>query len=195
MLIKKDKFCALCDEELMLFVMNGDTGAFDELYKRYGKRLMNYFLKMLNYHNELAEDALQDLFMKIAESPEKYDASRPFKTWVFSIASNYCKNIYRHNLVKERYYNELAFTSVISHETTNYIESKLDSGSFEYCLNEVLKELTPERKEAFILRYQEGKSIAEIALIQDCPEGSVKSRLHYTLKYLEEQLNQFNPKK
>ena len=57
MLFKKDKFCSVSDEELMVHIINGDTPAFDELYKRYGKRLMNYYLKMLNYDKAQAEDA------------------------------------------------------------------------------------------------------------------------------------------
>jgi RNA polymerase sigma-70 factor (ECF subfamily) len=55
-----------------------------------------------------------------------------------------------------------------------------------------LEELSPEKKEAFILRYQEEKSITEIAEIQDCPEGSVKSRIHYTLKLLEKKLQHYH---
>ena len=184
MLFKKDKFCSVSDEELMVHIINGDTPAFDELYKRYGKRLMNYYLKMLNYDKAQAEDDLQDLFMKIAEAPEKFDGSRQFKTWIFSVASNYCKNVYRHNDVVDRCHKELAFTSAACFEHTYHLHAKLDSGNFENCLKDVLNEMAPEKKEAFILRYQEEKSISEIAIIQNCPEGSVKSRLHYTLKYL-----------
>jgi len=70
---------------------------------------------------------------------------------------------------------------------------KIDGAEFRKILNEALDELSPEKKEAFILKYQEDKSIADIAFIQNCPEGSVKSRLHYTLKTLEEKLKLFNP--
>ena len=69
----------------------------------------------------------------------------------------------------------------------------MDAVEFRKILNEALDELAPEKKEAFILKYQEDKSIADIAFIQNCPEGSVKSRLHYTLKILEEKLKIFNP--
>lgn len=189
---KPNNFLKESDEVLMLHIVNGEVKAFDELYSRYGKRLMSYFLKMLNFDREKAEDALQDVFMKIAESPEKFDGSRPFKTWVFSVASNYCKNIYRHNEVVSRYHQELTFTSVADIETNEQI-TKFDNSTFVNSLNSVLNQLSPEKKEAFILRYQEEKSIAEIAQILDCPEGSVKSRLHYALRFLEEKLQQFNP--
>ena len=190
----RDKFLKLTDEELMLHICEGEAMAFSEFYKRYGKRLLGYFIRMLNFDKTMAEDALQDVFMKIAECPEKFDGSRSFKTWVFSIASNYCKNVYRHNEVVTTSKAELNYIEQ-SHSENDFVKmaAKLDAIEFRTMLNEVLNGLPPERKEAFILKYQEDKSISEIALIQNCPEGSVKSRLHYTLKLLEEKLHIFNP--
>lgn len=191
---KKSKFSVLSDEELMLHLCNGEALAFDELYYRYSKNLLAYFTRMLNFERETAEDALQDLFLKIAQNPEKFDGSRSFKTWIFSVASNSCKNFYRHKQVVANCHEELNYIG----EKTNDEEflktaSKIDGGEFRRLLNEALNEIAPEKKEAFILKYQEDKSIADIAFIQNCPEGSVKSRLHYTLKILEEKLKIFNP--
>lgn len=191
---KKNKFAVLSDEELMLHLCKGEVQAFDEIYFRYSKSLFGYFIRMLNFDKEMAEDALQDLFLKIAESPEKFDASRSFKTWIFSIASNSCKNFYRHKKVVTDCKQELNYLG----EGTNTDEflkaaAKIDAVEFRKILNEILEELAPEKKEAFILKYQEDKSIADIAFIQMCPEGSVKSRLHYTLKILEVKLKVFNP--
>ncbi len=194
MLFKKNKYSDLGDEELMLHICDGETGAFDELYKRYGKRLLSYFMRMLNYDKSIAEDALQDTFMKVAEKPESFDGSRSFKTWIFSIASNYCKNVYRHEEVVRNSKQELAYTACASDDfDLKCSTQKLDGFTFRQALDQVLDELAPERKEAFILRYQEDRSIQEIAQIQNCPEGSVKSRLHYTLKILEEKLQHFKP--
>lgn len=191
---KKDKFSSESDEALMLHIDAGESKAFDELYKRYGKRLLGYFMRMLNFNKQDAEDALQTVFMKIAESPEKFNGSYPFKTWLFSIASNYCKNIYRHNDVVKKSKEELMYKSCdINNNGIELILSKLNAVEFKKALNDVLNSLSPERREAFILKYQEDKTINEIAIIQNCPEGSVKSRLHYTLKILEEKLQLFNP--
>jgi RNA polymerase sigma-70 factor (ECF subfamily) len=191
---KKSRFSVLSDEELMLHLCNGEVLAFDEIYYRYSKQLLGYFIRMLNFDKGLAEDALQDLFLKIAECPEKFDASRSFKTWIFSIASNSCKNFYRHQKVVTDSKEELSYLG----ERANNDEflkaaSRMDAKEFRKILDEALNELSPEKKEAFILKYQEDKTIADIAFIQNCPEGSVKSRLHYTLKTLEEKLKIFNP--
>jgi RNA polymerase sigma-70 factor (ECF subfamily) len=191
---EKNIFSNITDEELMLHICAGEVGAFDEIYKRYAKRLLGYFIRMLNYDKCLAEDALQDVFVKLAEFPEKFDGSRQFKTWIFSIASNQCKNIYRHKCVVAECQNELGYLFSCSESNSfTAIASKIDACEFRTLLDEALKSLPRERKEAFILRFQEDKSISEIAHIQNCPEGSVKSRLHYTIKILEEKLQMFNP--
>ncbi|MBL7933267.1 MAG: sigma-70 family RNA polymerase sigma factor [Bacteroidia bacterium] len=189
---RKDRFSIYTDEELMCFLCKGEVLAFDELYHRYSKRLMVYFVRMLNFDKDLAKDALQDLFLKIAESPEKFDTALSFKTWIFCVASNSCKNFYRHKQIVARSHKEILQTSASDQHFINSAH-KLDGLEFNKMLEEVLNELPPEKKEAFILKYQEEKTIAEISQIQDCPEGSVKSRLHYTLKILEEKLYMFNP--
>lgn len=178
----------------MLHICNGEAKAFDEIYRRYGKRLLGYFIRMLNFDKHVAEDALQDLFLKIAESPEKFDNARSFKTWIFSVASNSCKNYYRHQKVVNDSADEIKYLQAQINENEFFnMASKLDGKHFRKVLDEALNELPQEKREAFILKYQEDKTIADIAFIQNCPEGSVKSRLHYTLKILEEKLKIFKP--
>lgn len=188
------RFSILSDEELMRHICSGEELAFDELYDRYGKRLLGYFIRMLNFDKDLAEDALQDLFLKIAEAPEKFDSSRSFKTWIFSVASNSCKNYYRHKKIVSESKDEIIYeNTALYDESVIHSIARMDARIFRERLEEVLNDLSAEKKEAFILKYQEEKTIAEIALIQNCPEGSVKSRLHYTLKILEEKLKIFKP--
>jgi RNA polymerase sigma-70 factor, ECF subfamily len=191
---KTSKFSLLGDEELMFCLSNGEVLAFDEIYFRYSKRLLGYYIRMLNFDKELAQDALQDLFLKIAEAPEKFDNSRSFKTWIFSVASNSCKNYYRHKKIVSESVEEIKYMNV-SIDDTSFLNAakKMDAQMFKKMLEEALNELPAEKKEAFILKYQEEKTIAEIAIIQCCPEGSVKSRLHYTIKVLEEKLKIFKP--
>ena len=187
-------FAIYNDEELMLYVCRGKVEAFDELYYRYGKNMLAYFTRMLNYDPAMAEDALQDLFLKIAEFPEQFDRTRSFKTWIYSVAHNTCKNYYRHLQVKQMSHQEIRYQQQqVNENTFMKLAGRIDGNEFRKMLEEVLSELPEEKKEAFILKYQEEKTISEIALIQDCPEGSVKSRLHYTLKVLEEKLKVFNP--
>jgi len=178
----------------MQFICEGEEEAFDELYNKYSKPLFAYFYRMLNFDKALAEDALQDVFLKIAETPEKFDRGRSFKTWLFSVASNSCKNFYRHKIVVNDSKEELSYLSDSPNEAgIAKLFKNIDAKFFKSALDKILEELPHEKKEAFILKYQEEKSITDIALIQNCPEGSVKSRLHYTIKLLESKLQIFNP--
>ena len=70
---------------------------------------------------------------------------------------------------------------------------RMDSSLFRSALEEVLNDLPLEKKTVFVLRYQEDHTMLEISEIMNCSEGTVKSRLHYTLKILEERLNIYNP--
>lgn len=97
------------DERLMELVRKGDEPAFAALYDRYQGRLMSYFHRMLWKDRERAQDFVQELFTKLAQRPESYDPSRPFSTWLFSVANNLCKNEYRREEVRKRAEPELRY--------------------------------------------------------------------------------------
>jgi RNA polymerase sigma-70 factor (ECF subfamily) len=177
----------------MVMISGGKTQAFDALYQRYAARLMNYFLRMLNYERALSEDALQDIFLKIVQNPQQFDSTRSFKTWVFSMAHNTCKNYYRHRAVIDAHEHELGASPQSYDLAFHHLADKMDAARFRHHLSEALDRLSAEKRSVFILRFQEDRSLAEIAQIMNCPEGSVKSRLHYALRQLEEQLSEFKP--
>jgi RNA polymerase sigma-70 factor, ECF subfamily len=182
------------DEELMAMSAGGDVRAIEELYARYSRRLFAYLIRMLNGDRPLAEDLLQDVFLKIAESPASFDPGRSFKTWIFCVAHNRCMDHYRKQKVRREDELEMA-DDLPAHIDLSGLARKLDAAAFRNMLEKELEDLPAEKREAFILKYQEDRSIAEIAYIQGCPEGSVKSRLHYTIKVLAERLKMFNPVK
>jgi len=189
-----NKFSILSDAELMLHLQQGEALAFDELYTRYSKPLLGYFTRMLNYDKEKAQDALHDLFLKVIEKPELYDRSKSFRTWLYSIAYNNCKNHYKHWGIVKDAHDELKHTETVLDERffTN-AAAKIDAKEFRKALNDVLGEMPVDKKTTFVLRYQQDHSLLEIADIMQCSEGTVKSRIHYTLKTLAEKLQIFNP--
>ncbi|MFT6187278.1 MAG: RNA polymerase sigma-70 factor (ECF subfamily) [Cryomorphaceae bacterium] len=181
----------LTDEALMIRAAKGDRRAFEGIYDRYAGRLYNYFLKMLHQDEELAKDQTQELFMKLAEKGHQYDGKRAFKTYVFSIANNMCKNIYRSEEVKKRANTEL---KIESETTESQKMENIDRKAFKTALTEELEKFDSERRSIFILRYKHQLSIKEIAETTGVAEGTVKSKLFYTLKKLSTQLVSFNPK-
>jgi len=182
------------DRELMHNLQQGNADAFDELYKRYSKPLLGYFTRMLNYDRQKAQDSLHDLFLKVIEKPQLFDTSKPFRSWIYTIAHNTCKNHYKHNEIVKEAQIEIKHTeNMLDEKFLATAAAKMDAKDFKQALHQVLDSLSPDKKTTFILRYQEDKPIAEIAEIMDCSEGTVKSRIHYTIKILSEKLQIFNP--
>jgi RNA polymerase sigma-70 factor (ECF subfamily) len=180
----------LGDERLMELVVRGDERAFGALYDRYSRRLLSYFHRMLWNDREKAQDYLQDLFAKLAQRPASYDPSRPFQTWLFSVANNMCKNAYRHEEVVRAAARELR-NGVDREEARDGID--VDHERFRGRLDQELARLDPDHKATFVMRYHEDMAIKEIAAVFGCSEGTVKSRLFYTLKKLAERMKEFDP--
>jgi RNA polymerase sigma-70 factor (ECF subfamily) len=178
------------DEDLMLKSQRGDNQAFGVLYDRYVSRMIGYFYKMLWNDREKAEDMTQDLFAKIIKSGSSFDRKKSFKTWIFSIASNMCKNEYRHEEVKRKHMD-----SQKSVNQSYDSEPSIDAANFKLKLDEQLSELDTVKRSVFIMRFKQNLSIKEIAEVMECSEGTIKSRIFYTLKELAAQLKEFDPKR
>ena len=190
MLLLRSKYPDESDEKLMRFLIRGDKKAFDEIYRRYAAPLKGYFKRMLWRDDEKAEDFVHDLFAKIIRKPDAFDTKRSFKTWVYTIACNMCKNEYKKQEVRkntsigfDQHYN-------ISDEKTNLIK-EIEFNQFGEAFSEKLNELDPKHKEVFSLRHVEGLSIKEIAEIVQINEGTVKSRIFYATKQLAKLLKEY----
>ncbi len=188
---KKEKYQHLSDEDLMLKVIKGNSQCYAEIYDRYATRLLNYFYKMLWKDREKAEDFLHDLFAKIIAKPDYFDPKRSFKTWIFSVAHNMCKNEYKKQEIRQG--GPLELNENIYAETKEKDVESYDMQLFLKKLYAELDKLEEVQKSSFILRYMEEKSIKEISEIMQCSEGTVKSRLFYTLKKISPHLQKFNP--
>ncbi len=180
------------DEELMSLIGNEDSTYLKELYNRYSNKLLFYFYRMLGGDEEKAQDFLQDVFLKIIEKPDQFNEKMKFSTWIFTIASNLCKNEYRRMKVRETTRNE---PDMDYHQQVNTIDQihKINQIDFEKAVQQELRKMDPEQRSTFILRFQENLSIKEIGEILNCSPGTVKSRIFYTTKKLASCLKEYNP--
>jgi len=180
------------DEHLMSRIGDGDDMFLRELYNRYSNNLLYYFYRMLGGDEEKAQDFLQDVFLKIIEKPEQFNQNMTFSTWIFTIASNLCKNEYRRLKVRETTKNE---PYLDNHEQTQEVDvlRKINQDDFEKALQSELKNMDPEQSSTFLLRFQENLSIKEISEILNCAPGTVKSRIFYLTKKLSTRLKEYNP--
>lgn len=167
-------------------IHQGSEVALTEIYHRYSTPLMRYFTRMLWRDQQKAQDFLQDVFVKIIDNPQRFDGSRKFSTWLYSIAHNMCKNEYR----KRANHNRLYEVHYAEHEQVDLADN-LDKQIVKHKLDLLLDELEEEDKTLLLLRYEEELSIEQISEIVCMPEGSVKSRLFYLRKELAKKLNAF----
>ncbi len=190
MLFFKPLYKKSSDEDLMLSISKGEKKAFDELYARYADALLRYFTRLLWKDREKAEDFVHDLFAKIIQKPELFDASRTFKTWVYSVANNMCKNEYKKQEVRKNTTNGIDHVNVTDQHD---VLKETHESIFQNTYNESIQQLDSKHREVFSLRHEDGLSIKEIAEILDLNEGTVKSRLFYATKQLADLLKEFNP--
>ncbi|MCO6482087.1 MAG: sigma-70 family RNA polymerase sigma factor [Flavobacteriales bacterium] len=182
----------LSDERLMELVTRGQERAFAVLYDRYRRKLLTYFHRMLWQDHERAQDFLQELFTKIAQRPESFRPGRPFRTWLYSVANNMCKNEYRRMAIRTDALPHLKASA--NHTAQADGGGQVDRDQFNARLGEELDKLDPDHKAAFVMRYEEDLSIKEIAAAFGISEGTVKSRLFYTVRKLAAALPEFDPR-
>lgn len=186
------EYINVSDEQLMQMVAKRDSRAFEELYARYSKPLVNYFCRMLWKDKEKARDFMQDLFTKIVTKPELFNPQRTFKTWVYSVANNMCKNEYRKQEVRSN--THLGVREEFAKDPHAARDDHHDKQLFTAALYKELDELDEAQRSTFLLRFKMELSIAEIAEITKTSEGTVKSRLFYTVRKLADKLKTFDPR-
>jgi RNA polymerase sigma-70 factor (ECF subfamily) len=173
------------DETLMGEVARKNHRAFETLYARYSKLMFSYFYRMLWKNRELANDMTQELFTKVVLNAETFNTSRPFKTWMYSIAHNMCKNEYAKHEIRQK------AQMPIEQIERNQAALGIDLSDFKIKLSQLLNQLDPIKKETLELRFFQELSVPEIATSMNCSEGTVKSRIFYILKDLQKELIEF----
>ncbi len=175
------------DEQLMARAAAGSDTAFEELYRRYARRLKGFFFMQLGGDEELAADATHDVFLRAFEARSRYQEGRKVDTWLFTIAYNICKNHYRSNAYEAQLLASLDAEPVSNQQ----IEVDLDAAILDEALAQVLNELPAPLHQIFSLHYQEELTIPQIAEIVGVPEGTVKSRLYKTMNIIRKKLNNY----
>ena len=172
------------DEQVMARAASGSDAAFEELYRRYARRLKGFFFMQLGGDEELAADATHDVFLRAYEARTRYREGSNCSTWIFTIAYNICRNHYRTNAYEAQLLANLDAEPLSDQQ----IEVELDAAVLDEALQQVLSELPAPLQQLFSLHYQEELTIPQVAEIMGIPEGTVKSRLHKTMNIIRKKL-------
>ncbi len=166
------------DEDLARRVQEGDVQAMEALVERYLDPLLGYLYRLLYGDRPLAEDLAQEVFLHAFTRIDTYAYPRPFKPWLYTIATNLARNHYvaadtRRVIAYEDTHEQLREYGSSSDGLLNMLEEAEDLERAVSALNR----LPDGQREAILLRYFEDLSLAQIGGMLGIPEGTVKSRL------------------
>lgn len=168
------------DQILIKKILKGKKSSFEELMKKYNKKIFGFIYRMVR-DEEVAIELTQDFFVKIYNVLAKYNFEYKFSTWAYRICYNLVIDYVRKN---QAYVDSLDSEKVTPRqmmESENYIWED----GFEILAKEEMKEYTwkivdsipLKYKELILLRYLQGLKYDEIAEITQLPVGTVKNRI------------------
>jgi len=161
----------------------GDEDAFAALFHKHKNLVYKTAYLMLGNANE-AEDALQEVFVKVYRSLATFQPSKAtFTTWLHRITVNYCLNRKRKRRLSVLSLDEIPPASLRDHSPS--ADERLGE---EEAVQQVLSRLSDKQRAVVILRYYWNLSYAEIAQTLGVPLGTVRSRLNLALKTLHREL-------
>jgi RNA polymerase sigma-70 factor, ECF subfamily len=154
----------------------------NELIDAHGDRLVRAAYLLCGDKTE-AQDLTQETFLQAMKSLPRYRGESSHYTWLYGILRHLC---YRHFRKQKRL---VIGSEQIDHESIHSIAGEeLDEIYRATKLAQALQELSPEHRECIVLRYYENLNISDIASRTGISEGTVKSRLHYAVRRLEQLL-------
>jgi RNA polymerase sigma-70 factor (ECF subfamily) len=184
------------DEELVARTQAGDPRAFDDLVRKYSPRLYGLVYHMTSNHED-THDLMQDIFAKAYRSIRGFRGKSSFYTWLHTIATNMTINF-----LKKRSRNfHMSLDDVDSgvHHDQEFIEitsgpdarREVNLKELQQRLNEAMMKLSNEHRAVVTMFDIQGMPHAEIGKILGISEGTVRSRLFYAHRQLQNYLQEF----
>ena len=168
---------------LLTRIQQRDEAAFSELYRAFSRRLYAYVLRQLGDPAQ-AEEIVADSLYEVWKAPERFRGDAQFSTWLIGIARNKVLMAFRSRKPDEKHDDIADVAEVIASE---------DAGAFEILAQQqrhegvrhCMDKLSDEHRECIHLVFYEGMAMAEVAGVQGCPEGTVKTRLFHARQKLK----------
>lgn len=170
------------EKELLRRLRDGDEFAFKALYDIYARRLAARLIKLLR-SEELAEDILQDIFIKIWEVRHTVNPELSFGALLYKMAANLSKNVYRRNV-----YDQLMRRQINPDYSYNPIEESLSQSEAKGLLQAALNKLTPRQREVYIMHKIDGLSYQEISSRLNISASAINHHIQEASKQLRNTL-------
>jgi len=183
----------------MLRYRDGDIDAFEMLYRRYEKPLLDFIYRLVMNPAE-AENLYQETFYRVIRSKKKYKPTAQFKTWLFQIAINLCRD----RLRRMKHRSHLSLNAPVTSQNSRYVEhqelvadpspdiaEQVESEELESLVKAAVSSLPEKEHLVFIMKEYQGMKFSEIAEILDCPMGTLQSLNHRAIERLKKILSKY----
>ncbi len=179
------------DEDLDLITRTeaGEREAFNDLVRKYQKPLYALLYRMVG-NPEDASDLLQKAFVKAFTGLKSFERRSTFKTWLYQIAINLAKNVYRDRARIE----QVPIDNVVIRRNPRTIENLIIKENRQL-LRQALAGLPEKQRITLMLRVQEEKKFEEIAAIMECSLGTAKANFHHAVQKLKMLMGEKNEEK
>lgn len=182
-LIKKGND-ALSIKALLIKLTNHDHRSFHELYNRFSVQLYANILRMVG-DRDLAQEILQDVFVKVWEKRGLIDSEKPFTAYLFQIARNMVYDHFRKLALEKKLGLHLAANG---NEAYSHIEEELIFKESTQLFLGAVDKLSPQRKQVFTLCKLEGKSYHEVGNLLHISTSTVSDHLLKSNKFIKAQM-------
>jgi RNA polymerase sigma-70 factor (ECF subfamily) len=175
------------DEMLVAQFKSGSQKAFDELMKRYERRIFGYLLRSVRNYED-AEELTLEVFFKAYRALNSWEPKAKFSTWLYTIASNLSIDYHRSKSRQPVFTFEdedVIETRLVATDISSNPEKHLEDKERGRIIREAVDELSSKQKAVFMLTRYEGLQIREVAETLGIAEGTVKIHLHRAMKKLQ----------
>ncbi len=194
------------DDELMQRFQKGDEDAFNLLVRRHQKPLINFIARFTG-DKDNAEDLAQETFIRMFKAANRYKPGRAqFKTWMYFIAKNLCKNEIRNRGRRERYHvdnivcndnsidgndEDIDLIASAPADAAFQPEIALERKELRNTVQKAIAELPDQYRLPLVLRDIQGLSYDEIGNILELRSGTTKSRINRARLMLKDKLKSY----
>jgi len=175
------------DKELFLRLKAGDERAFRALFQKYYSSMCHFARQFLN-DSEMAEETVQELFVRIWEKRESLNIETSVKQYFFKSVRNHCLNQIQHQKIRKQYANKVMESS---HQEIDQEQYYFEVDLIER-IEKSIHSLPAKRQEIFRLSREQGLKYKEIAEELGISIKTVEAQMGLALKYLRDDLKDFS---
>jgi len=174
----------LDDNKLASLLKKGDELAFAALYYRFGQRIYANLRKLLK-DEELAQEFLQDVFMKVWEKREQLNYEISFRAYLFRISENLVRDFFRKVSRDQKLIDKLikSSTEFSTDLDADYIRKEENS-----LFSKAIESLPPKRKEIYTLCKIEGRSYDEVSKLLGISNTTINDHIVKATKFIQKQI-------